>query len=201
MGYGRATTLTAIGDTVNVASRLETLTKEFEVELVVSSRLAEAAGIDLGAFEERRIEIRGRRRPLRVRLVGDVGALPLEAVPEGVASAPARAWLASLGRAIGALGDRDRHACWTSRFADLTSYRYLVSSYRMGTIQRCPSPIGRVGSRCLPLCSARRPCRRRRRRSRSISSWCSPSTSRAASTRSRRCCSAKAIWPRCATRR
>ena len=63
MGYGRATTLTAIGDTVNVASRLETLTKEFEVELVVSSRLAEAAGVDLGGFEERRIEIRGRRRP------------------------------------------------------------------------------------------------------------------------------------------
>ena len=71
MGYGRATTLTAIGDTVNVASRLETLTKELDVELVVSSRLAEAAGIDLGSFEERRIEIRGRRRPLRVRLVGD----------------------------------------------------------------------------------------------------------------------------------
>ena len=102
MGYGRAATLTAIGDTVNVASRLETLTKEFEVELVVSSRLAEAAGVDLGSFEERRIEIRGRRRPLRVRLVGEVGALPLEAVPEGLASAPARAWLASLGRVIGA---------------------------------------------------------------------------------------------------
>ncbi len=50
MGYGRAATLTAIGDTVNVASRLETLTKELEVELVVSSRLAEAAGVDLGAL-------------------------------------------------------------------------------------------------------------------------------------------------------
>ena len=100
MDYGRATTLTAIGDTVNVASRLETLTKEFEVELVVSSRLAEAAGVDLGGFEERRIEIRGRRRPLRVRLVGEVSALPLEAVPASVASAPARAWLASLGRAM-----------------------------------------------------------------------------------------------------
>ncbi len=50
MGYGRTTTLTAIGDTVNVASRLEALTKAFEVELVVSSRLAEAAGVDLGGF-------------------------------------------------------------------------------------------------------------------------------------------------------
>ena len=101
MGYGRAATLTAIGDTVNVASRLEALTKELEVELVVSSRLAEAAGLDLGAFEERRIEIRGRRRPLRVRLVGDARTLPLEPVPAG-AGAPARAWLAGVGRAIGA---------------------------------------------------------------------------------------------------
>ena len=100
MGYGRATTLTAIGDTVNVASRLETLTKEFEVELVVSSRLAEAADVDLGAFEERRIEIRGRRRPLRVRLVGDARALPLETAPAAT-GAPARAWLAGIGRAIG----------------------------------------------------------------------------------------------------
>jgi adenylate cyclase len=101
MGYGRAATLTAIGDTVNVASRLEALTKELEVELVVSSRLAEAAGVDLGAFEERRIEIRGRRRPLRVRLVGDARTLPLEAAPAG-ARPPARAWLAGVGRAIGA---------------------------------------------------------------------------------------------------
>jgi len=100
MGYGRATTLTAIGDTVNVASRLEALTKELEVELVVSSRLAEAAGVDLGGFEERRIEIRGRRRPLRVRLVGDASALPLAAAPGTTASPPTRPWLASFGRAM-----------------------------------------------------------------------------------------------------
>ena len=99
MGYGRAATLTAIGDTVNVASRLEALTKELEVELVVSSRLAEAAGIDLSGFEERQIEIRGRRRPLRVRLVGDAGALPLDAAPATTAS-PARPWLASFGWAM-----------------------------------------------------------------------------------------------------
>jgi adenylate cyclase len=100
MGYGRATTLTAIGDTVNVASRLEALTKELAVDLVVSSRLAEAAGVDLSGFEERRIEIRGRRRPLRVRLVGDAGALPLEAAPAGAAAAAAWDWRAGLGRAI-----------------------------------------------------------------------------------------------------
>jgi adenylate cyclase len=74
MGYGRASSLTAVGDTVNVAARLETMAKELEVQLVASARLAERAGIDLGGFEERQIEIRGRRRPLRVRLVPDARA-------------------------------------------------------------------------------------------------------------------------------
>ena len=47
MGYGRAAQLTAIGDTVNTASRLETLTKEFGAELVVSQELLDRAGVDL----------------------------------------------------------------------------------------------------------------------------------------------------------
>ena len=47
MGYDRAASLTAIGDTVNTASRLETLTKEFKVELVVSQELLDRAGVDL----------------------------------------------------------------------------------------------------------------------------------------------------------
>src|SRR5262249_56339638 len=51
MGYERATQLTAIGDTVNTASRLESLTKEFGVELVVSQELLDRAGVDLGKCE------------------------------------------------------------------------------------------------------------------------------------------------------
>jgi adenylate cyclase len=98
MGYGRASSLTAVGDTVNVAARLEALAKEFEVQLVVSTRLAERAGVDLGAFEERQIEIRGRRRPLRVRVVHDALALPVELTAGGLPATPAFAQLLSLGR-------------------------------------------------------------------------------------------------------
>ena len=58
MGYERATQLTAIGDTVNTASRLETLTKEFDVELVVSQELLDRAGVDLGGLRAPR-----RRNP------------------------------------------------------------------------------------------------------------------------------------------
>ena len=69
MGYERATQLTAIGDTVNTASRLETLTKEFGAELVVSQELLDRAGVDLGAYERHDVEIRGRQGRLTVRAV------------------------------------------------------------------------------------------------------------------------------------
>lgn len=72
MGYARATHLTAIGDTVNIASRLETLTKEFTAELVVSQELLDRAGIDLGAYESHDVEIRGRQGRLTVRAVKKV---------------------------------------------------------------------------------------------------------------------------------
>jgi hypothetical protein len=49
MGYDRTSHLTAIGDTVNTASRLETLTKEFAVELVVSEELLARAGLSLAS--------------------------------------------------------------------------------------------------------------------------------------------------------
>ena len=69
MGYGRATQLTAIGDTVNTASRLESLTKDFTAELVVSQELVDQAGIDLGAYERHEVEIRGRQGRLAVRAI------------------------------------------------------------------------------------------------------------------------------------
>jgi adenylate cyclase len=85
MGYRRASSLTAIGDPVNVASRLEALTKELGAQLVVSAALAERAGVDLARFELREIEIRGRRRPLRIRVIEDARALPVA----GAAARPA----------------------------------------------------------------------------------------------------------------
>ncbi len=69
MGYERAAQITAIGDTVNTASRLETLTKEFSVELVVSQELLDRAGIDLGDAARHNVEIRGRQGRLAVRAV------------------------------------------------------------------------------------------------------------------------------------
>jgi len=75
MGYERATQLTAIGDTVNTASRLESLTKDFRVELVVSQELLDRAGVDLSTAPRHEVEIRGRQERLAVRAVAAAAAL------------------------------------------------------------------------------------------------------------------------------
>ncbi|MGI9414027.1 MAG: adenylate/guanylate cyclase domain-containing protein [Hyphomicrobiales bacterium] len=79
MGYGTALALTAVGDTVNTASRLEALTKEFGVELVLSDRVRRAAGMKDGLFETRQMEIRGREKPLNLVLVNEAAELELDA--------------------------------------------------------------------------------------------------------------------------
>lgn len=83
MGHGEAASLTAIGDTVNVASRLEALTKEFDAELLVSADVADLAGTDLSRFALREVEIRGRRRPLSIHLVTEARDLPASGIDPG----------------------------------------------------------------------------------------------------------------------
>ena len=69
MGYGAVKNLTAIGDTVNVASRLETIAKELDATLVVSEPTIVLAGSDTEMLESREIAIRGRGEPLRVFII------------------------------------------------------------------------------------------------------------------------------------
>jgi adenylate cyclase len=71
MGYGRARYLTAIGDVVNTASRLEALTKEYACQLVFSEDVARCAGVDLSGFPVHEIAVRGRSRPVCIYVVAD----------------------------------------------------------------------------------------------------------------------------------
>lgn len=69
MGYSNVKSLTAIGDTMNVASRLETIAKELDVTLVVSEPTIVKAGSDTSQLESREITVRGRAEPLRIYVV------------------------------------------------------------------------------------------------------------------------------------
>lgn len=69
MGYGAAKNLTAIGDTVNVASRLESAAKEFNTAIVVSEPAIIQAGQNTEDLESRKIAIRGRTSEMKVFLV------------------------------------------------------------------------------------------------------------------------------------
>jgi adenylate cyclase len=89
MGYGSAVAMTAIGDAVNTASRLETLTKTYGCELVVSEETVSRAGLDLSAFPRYEIEIRGKREMLAVRTVARAALLPAPAVTPTRERAPA----------------------------------------------------------------------------------------------------------------
>ena len=76
MGYAPAVSVTAIGDTVNTASRLESTSKQFGAQLVVSAEVAREAGADLTAWRGEAVAVHGRREPLAVFIVGDAGELP-----------------------------------------------------------------------------------------------------------------------------
>src|SRR5436305_14602900 len=97
MGYGAAAALTAIGDAVNTASRLEALTKSYQCELIVSDEVIARAGLDRGLFDWRETELRGKQERLAIAILARAQDLPLgepadQPIPAAVppAAAPPR---------------------------------------------------------------------------------------------------------------
>jgi len=63
---GAGERITALGDTVNTASRLEASSKELDAQLVVSEQTLNAADYPLPAELEKLITVKGKAKPLRV---------------------------------------------------------------------------------------------------------------------------------------
>ena len=76
MGPPRSPNLSAVGDNVNVAARLESESKSLHCTLVVSAALARAAEVDLSAHSLHDAELRGRGECVQVYAVDDPRELP-----------------------------------------------------------------------------------------------------------------------------
>ena len=77
MGYKDSHNLVAIGDATNTASRLESLTKDYNCELIVSHDVIEWAGLTFDEYESHTVELRGRQKPVNVFAVKNVKEIKL----------------------------------------------------------------------------------------------------------------------------
>nr|NIO43573.1 adenylate/guanylate cyclase domain-containing protein [Burkholderiales bacterium] len=69
--------VSALGDNVNVAARLESQTKEFGVPLIVSAETAQLSGLDFSKFDMHKIQVKGRARKIAVYAVDNPESLGL----------------------------------------------------------------------------------------------------------------------------
>jgi adenylate cyclase len=75
MGYGRVKSVTAIGDTINTASRFEALHKQYGSQLIISDEVAARAGLRLGSVPRHRVEVVGRTTPVAIRAIASLAEL------------------------------------------------------------------------------------------------------------------------------
>jgi adenylate cyclase len=68
IGYRDRIVFTALGDPVNVAARLQDMTKDLGGEVVISEDVCRMAGLVPDASSTREVTIRGRDRPISVRV-------------------------------------------------------------------------------------------------------------------------------------
>ena len=79
MGPPEAPITSAIGDNINIAARLEDLTKEYGTNLVVSETVLKNAGVNFAHLPHHTADVRGRGQSVNVRVI-DQPALLVESI-------------------------------------------------------------------------------------------------------------------------
>src|SRR5208282_616669 len=69
IGYRDHMVFTALGDAVNVAARLQDMTKSLACEVIFSDEVRSTAGLSADGLAQQEIAIRGRTEPMTVRYV------------------------------------------------------------------------------------------------------------------------------------
>jgi len=87
IGYRDHMVFTALGDAVNVAARLQDMTKSLGCETILSDEVRTTAGLAAGALPAQEVVIRGRNEPMIVRIVADTRELATRLHQEHVAAA------------------------------------------------------------------------------------------------------------------
>jgi adenylate cyclase len=75
IGYRNHMVFTALGDAVNVAARLQDMTKTLTCEAIVSEEVRISAGLAADALPQQQVTIRGRTEPMIVRSVANAKLL------------------------------------------------------------------------------------------------------------------------------
>jgi adenylate cyclase len=75
IGYRDHMVFTALGDAVNVAARLQDMTKSLGCETIVSEEVRITAGLAADSLPKQEVAIRGRNEPMIVRTIGNAKTL------------------------------------------------------------------------------------------------------------------------------
>jgi adenylate cyclase len=87
IGYRDHVVFTALGDAVNVAARLQDMTKILACEVIVSEEVCASAQIAVNDLPRQEVTIRGRDEPMTVRVVVNAKVLGVLAEPRDVVAA------------------------------------------------------------------------------------------------------------------
>src|SRR5438067_2319449 len=87
IGYRDHMVFTALGDAVNVAARLQDMTKTLACEAIISEEVRVTADFVADDLPQQEVAIRGRAEPMIVRIVANAGALSAMVDGQAVAAA------------------------------------------------------------------------------------------------------------------
>jgi adenylate cyclase len=71
IGFRGHTVFTALGDSVNVAARLQDMTKSLNCKIIMSEEVSKTAGLSAEVLTRTKVEIRGHDEPMEVRTAED----------------------------------------------------------------------------------------------------------------------------------